>query len=193
MSHGNKGFTLLELMLVISLMAIIVVLAAPAFSRQLQRTEVRRTASDFQITLEDTKRKAYVAGRNFTLCPVENILSDTPVCLADWSKFDGSDTTKKIGWIVFHDSNKNNKVDNDEIIVTKNAPDGQNAAMVWTGTTGIITLTPRNKTGSSGTMRVYLYKKGQLPAWKKPAPAISSELLEMRVSLSPLGTVKFSN
>lgn len=190
---SSKGFTLLEAMLVVALMAIVVAIAAPSFSRQIQRSEVRRVASDFQIALEDTKRKAYVAGRNFTLCPVEDITLNTLTCLNSWSKFDGKQTTSTLGWVVFHDKNKNKQVDSDEVIVTKTALGGHNVALEWTGGNGVITLTPRNKTGSSGTMRVYLYKKGSLEKWKNPPPSISNNLREMRVSLSPLGTVKFYN
>lgn len=190
---SSKGFTLLEALLVVALMAIIVAIAAPSFSRQIQRSEVRQTASDFRAALEDAKRKSHVAGRSFTLCPVANITSSTLACLKNWSKFDGKDTTGTLGWIVFHDKNSNDKVDKGELIVTKNSFGGKNAALEWTGGNGIITLKPRNRTGSSGTMRVYLYKNGSLPGWKAPAPAISKDLLEMRVSLSPLGSVKFYN
>lgn len=195
LSKKHHGFTLLELILVIAVAAILVVIASPSFSRQIQRSEVRQVASDFQATLEDAKRKAYVSGRSFTVCPVNDVIINNPVCLNDWSKFNGTDTTSpNKGWIVFHDANSDNKVDGDENIVAKNAPPGKSSAMEWNGSSSVITLTPRNTIGSSGTMRVYSHKRGILPSWSSTNPPnVEEKLLEMRIKLSPLGTVKFYN
>lgn len=190
----NRGFTLVEAMIVIAILAIGAALAAPSFISQMQRSEVSRTAQDFYDALEDAKRKAYVSGRSFTVCPVEDITATEPTC-SNWNKFDGSDKSETRGWIVFHDANKDKKVNNNETIVTRNAPNSNMAAMSWTGgvAKSTITLAPRNTTGSTGTMRVYAYKNGSLPAWSSTTPpSVSSDLHEMRVSLSALGRVKLN-
>lgn len=192
----NKGFTLLELMAVISIVAIMATIAAPSFQRQTQRSEVRRTASDFQATLEDAKRKAYVAGRNYTVCPVKDITAAKPKCEANWNLFNGEPNNEKNapnkGWIAFADLNNNGQVDNNELVITKNTPNSNIAAMKWEGANGIIKLTPRNSVGSKGTMRVYAHKNGKLSDWDKSKDP-DKDLHEMRVELSALGSVKFFN
>lgn len=168
--QNSKGFTLLELVLVFAILTIMAAIAAPPFQRLIQRNEVQRIASDFQATLEDAKRKAYVAGRSIGVCPVNDITAKKPTCGSDWS----------MGWIAFADLNNDRKFDDNEPVVSKNIPNSEFVATQWDGES-VIRLTPRNTIGDEGTMRFYYGKD------------TNKRLHEMRVELSALGSVKFYN
>lgn len=191
---ANKGFTLVELMVIVAILAIAATLATPSFIKQMQRSEISRSARDFQLSLEEAKKKAYISGRSYTVCPVDSIDKTTKAeiaCKKDWNSFNGTSTANNKGWIVFYDANNNQTVDKGENIISIHTVNSGMVALSWTGNNGIITLTPRNTTGSTGTMRVYAHKNGKLPNWKghRDTP-VSESLLELRVSLSALGRVK---
>lgn len=191
---ASKGFTLVELMVVVAILAIAATLATPSFIKQMQRSEISRSARDFQLSLEEAKKKAYISGRSYTVCPVDSIDKITTAevaCKKDWNSFNGTSTTNNKGWIVFYDANNNQTVDKSETVVSINTVNSGMVALSWTGNNGIITLTPRNTTGSTGTMRVYAHKNGDLPSWNghRNTP-VAKNLQELRVSLSALGRVK---
>lgn len=188
---AQSGFTLTEAMIVVAILAIGAALAAPSFISQMQRSEITRTARDFQDALEAAKRGAYISGRPHTVCPVDDVTITSPVCVANWDKFNGSDDSETKGWVVFQDSDGDGVYDAGEKLISRSSTTAKMAALSWTGSSAIITLTPRQITSNTGTMRVYAHKNGTLPTWSGSTTAVSGDLYEMRVSLSGLGQIKF--
>jgi type IV fimbrial biogenesis protein FimT len=103
MKHRSRGFTLMELMLVIALAALILGIGAPSFREFSRNNRMVTVANDFlggvqTARTEAIKRQLAVGG--VAICPSDNPEGATPTCLAA--------TTRQFdGWIAFIDTNNN--------------------------------------------------------------------------------------
>jgi len=101
------GFTLIEVLVVLALMAILHTLAAPALSAILNSARLGSAAQSFQVALQLTRTEAIKRNGRVVLCKSDN----------------GSRCTKsggwEQGWIVFHDANNNATVDVGEVVLQR--------------------------------------------------------------------------
>lgn len=65
MPHGERGFTLIELMIAIALMSILIVMAMPAFTTYIANTKVRASAESLLAGLQVARSEA--VRRNFSV------------------------------------------------------------------------------------------------------------------------------
>ena len=63
----NTGFTLIELMVTIAVLAIIVTIAAPSISTQLANSRVKSTASTLSNALKEAKAESVIRRQNVTV------------------------------------------------------------------------------------------------------------------------------
>jgi type IV fimbrial biogenesis protein FimT len=96
----SKGFTLLELMIIIGILGITLAIAAPGLGTMISNNRISSSASDFAAALQLAKAEA-VARINPVIVCKKNTDSDGCVTTSDWSQ----------GWIVFSDDNGNGGVD----------------------------------------------------------------------------------
>jgi type IV fimbrial biogenesis protein FimT len=90
----SKGFTLLELMIVIVILGITMAVAAPSLSTMMANNRLSSNSSDFAAALQLAKAEA-VARLNSVIVCKKNTASTACVTTGDWSQ----------GWIVFSDDN----------------------------------------------------------------------------------------
>lgn len=64
LSHSTRGFTIVELMVVIAIMAILAVLAAPSFNSFIQKQRIKSAAFDFAQTLQTARSNAILSRRS---------------------------------------------------------------------------------------------------------------------------------
>lgn len=88
----NAGFTLVEALMVVSLAAILAVVAVPSFRDFSTRAAIRAQVSDLSGTLRLARSEAIKRGRTVLLCRTGNALAENPVCE------DGSDWSS--GWVI---------------------------------------------------------------------------------------------
>lgn len=93
----NQGFTLIELMVTLTILTIIITIAAPAIQKQLASMEAKRVKSQLENTLTLAKAESYTRR--------ENVL----VCLSDTNKHCHRDADKAL--LLFIDKNGNNDFD----------------------------------------------------------------------------------
>ena len=92
------GYTLVELMIVLALLAIILALAAPGFTTLIERQKISAITADLVAAIRLTRAEAIRRGQRVDLVPVDG---------ADW----------RSGWRIFIDSNDNRRVDAGEMII----------------------------------------------------------------------------
>lgn len=80
------GFTLIELMIVLAMLAILASLAAPSFQRGIAQRKVSETASDLMIALLQARNAAITNNQSVFIAPFST---------TDWSR----------GWRIFVDTN----------------------------------------------------------------------------------------
>lgn len=96
----RRGFTVIELMVVLAVLAVLLGLSLSWFRDMIQAQQLRSTANDFFAAIALTRSEAIARGRRVMMTP----LASAP---ADWRQ----------GWVVFVDRNANQRPDaGDEVI-----------------------------------------------------------------------------
>jgi type IV fimbrial biogenesis protein FimT len=139
----NQGFTLVEMVVVLSILGIAVAIAMPSFIRFVQNNRLATTANAFVGALNLARSEAITRGVTVTVCKSPDQID----CVAngDWAQ----------GWIVFMDPDNDGEVaDADDIL---RVYDGLPAPSTFVGTANVSNRVSYAPTGfpavlSSGTV-----------------------------------------
>lgn len=95
----QRGFTAIELMVVVSIVAILAALAAPSFTPLIERWRVRESSEQIQSTLAFARSEAIKRGGRVAIQKIPNNTNgcSTATGARDWD----------CGWIVCHDADGN--------------------------------------------------------------------------------------
>lgn len=99
-SSNERGFTLIELMVVIIIAAILLTIAVPSFSSLIKRNNVDSLQSKFSSALATARTEAASRNRIITICASNDAQS---ACSDDWNN----------GWIIFEDGGTRGEVAGD--------------------------------------------------------------------------------
>lgn len=98
---AQRGFTAVELMVVVSIIAILTAMAAPSFRPLIERWRVRSATNALESTLYFARSEAYKRGGNIVISRNAVDGNCTSTGNTDW----------KCGWVVYHDVNRNGNRD----------------------------------------------------------------------------------
>lgn len=101
--RSAKGFTLLEILIVVSILAILLAAAAPAYSYWIDENRAHSRTASFVSYLVNARAKALFLGGKVRICGTD----DTEQCGASFDN----------GWLVFHDLNDDGIVDAEDQII----------------------------------------------------------------------------
>ena len=99
-----EGFSLVELMVAISIAAIFLTVSIPVFSNMLAQNELALATNAARGALMVARETAVMKGQSVSLCPGD----PSNGCSGDWSAGQ---------WLVFRDSNHNGELDADETVL----------------------------------------------------------------------------
>lgn len=107
------GFTLIELMVTISVLAVLVAIAIPSFTATINRNRLATTANGLVSGLQLARAEAVRRGGRVVLCPTSDPAAATPVCSpGSWDK-----------WIAYLDQDGNGQHTGAEpLLMTASAP-----------------------------------------------------------------------
>jgi type IV fimbrial biogenesis protein FimT len=92
---GDRGFTIVEAMVVIAITAILIGLAAPSMRSLIERNGVSQSLDSMLSSLSFARAEAIKRGVPVTMCRSANPEASTPQC--------SSDVAWNTGWLVFVD------------------------------------------------------------------------------------------
>lgn len=105
-SRKDRGFTLVELMVTVSVAAILATIGIPAFTGMINSNRVTATTNELVTALNLAKSEAIRSGSNSIICKL-NDTGDGCNNAGNWSN----------GWLLFNDSNNDGALDGGERIV----------------------------------------------------------------------------
>lgn len=135
--RNAAGFTLVELMIALAVLAVLLGLAVPSFTRIIHSNRLTTAANEIVAALQTARMEAVRRNTRVALCPTSNG--------ADCSG--GSDWTRLL---VFVDTNGNASIDTGETIVRDVQVTQAGSGITVSGVSGITTV----RFGSDGRVRV---------------------------------------
>jgi type IV fimbrial biogenesis protein FimT len=96
--RSEKGFTLVELMVTLTIAAILLMVAVPSFTQMIASSAVSSNVNSFLADMRYARSEAIRRGSEVALCRVTDPDATNPTCLSAQGT-DGWVT----GWIVFED------------------------------------------------------------------------------------------
>ena len=134
--HDQKGFSLIELMVVIAIVAIIAAIAIPSYQQMIISSRMTTQANDFFTLLQFTRSEAVKRNGRVTMCKSADGLAC--VTSGTWAQ----------GWIVFIDTGATvGTVDLGEMLLKVHAPLASNSALV--GGAGVSNFISYGSSGQS--------------------------------------------
>lgn len=118
-----RAFTLIELLITVTIIAISISIAIPSFNALIEKTKLKTTALDLHSTLMHARNHA-ISNRVMVI-----------VCQANGSNFEQCSPRRKRydnwrnGWISYADLNKNNELDRKDEILSVHKANGQTAVV----------------------------------------------------------------
>lgn len=97
----SRGFTLIEVLVVIAIIGILVGLAAPSFSSMIRSSGMTSAVNTFLADMRYARSEAIRRGGGVVMCRSSNPEAATPTCGT------GSSVGWESGWIIFHDFDGN--------------------------------------------------------------------------------------
>jgi type IV fimbrial biogenesis protein FimT len=114
MKRAPKGFTLLELMVVLAIAGVLMAIGIPAMGDFIRNSRITAAANDVMAALHFTRSEAIKRRDPVTLCTSASAVTDAnPTCAA--SAF-------LTGWIAFVDTNQSGQRDAGELVLLQHEP-----------------------------------------------------------------------
>lgn len=157
----QRGFTLVELLVVLAIMAILLMLAAPNLARMMKSNSMANSVNSFSSDLRFARSEAIRLGGGVVMCRSDAPEAASPSCGT------GAGPGAKgwvSGWIVFHDLNTNGAIDANEPILRVQAAIASMDAIADGGTSPKFRFAPTGRLLDAGAARQMTFGGSQYTA-----------------------------
>ncbi len=147
---ASGGFTLIEMLVVLGILAVIAAFTAPSFQTPLANSRVQAMTREFVSNLANARTQAARRGVLVTLCPRD---TSTNTCKAGASNWND-------GWVLYADTNASGTLDSsDQLLSVRSAlPTGSS---IGPGQTDPISVLPSGEhVFPTGASRVIAFESG---------------------------------
>lgn len=112
--NTQQGFSMIEMMIAMSLVAILSILAIPSMQQLINNSRSRSIASEFMSAVQFARSAAITRGNNVSICAASNTSHTSCGSASNWDN----------GWIVFNDPNSDGVLanNNDRLMVSEQLP-----------------------------------------------------------------------
>ncbi|HLS05374.1 MAG TPA: GspH/FimT family pseudopilin [Wenzhouxiangella sp.] len=97
--QASRGFTVIELLIVVTITAALLVIAVPNFRDLVKRNQMTNTSNGLVTALQLARSEAVKRKKKIVVC-ASDTAADTPVCGSDWHQ----------GWLVLDDKGERLRV-----------------------------------------------------------------------------------
>ncbi len=142
-----RGFTLIEVLVVMSIVSILLALGAPSFRESIERNAVSGHANTFMNSIRYARSEAIRSGLTVAMCRSTNPESSSPSCAAgagDWVS----------GWIIFVNRDNDGTFDADDILLRVQGPITNSGGILYLGSANVVLRFRPTGLMSSGAGRV---------------------------------------
>jgi type IV fimbrial biogenesis protein FimT len=143
----TKGFTLLEVMVVLAIAAILATLAAPSLQAQIQSNTISSNVNTFMADMRFARSESIRRGGSVVMCRSDDPEAANPTCGSGSGP--GSNGWVS-GWIIFHDWNNNNEQGNGEPLLRVQGPITSMDSISEVGSSTRFKFTATGRQGLSG-------------------------------------------
>ena len=116
---SNRGFTLIELMVTVAIVAVLGMLAAPSLKQFSQSSTVAGNVNSFLADLRYAKSEALGRNASVIMCRSDAPTLAEPTCSAEGTAGPNGWVS---GWIIFQDQDSNNQRSGSERVIRVHAP-----------------------------------------------------------------------
>lgn len=129
-----RGFTLIEVLVVMAIVSILLAVGAPSFRESIERNAVSGHTNTFMNSIRYARSEAIRSGLTVAMCRSTNPESGSPSCAATTGTLTGGWAS---GWIVFINRDNDGTFDADDILLRAQGPITNSGGIV-SGGTGVI-------------------------------------------------------
>ncbi len=116
---SRGGFTLVEVMIVLSIVGILASIAVPSFMQMIRSTNISGGVNTLMSDLRYARSESIRRGGGVVMCRSDDPEATVPAC---GSGSGSSGNGWVTGWIIFHDLNNNANMDADETVLRVQSP-----------------------------------------------------------------------
>ena len=105
----RRGFTLVELLVVLAIGAILLTIAVPSYAFLVNSSRLAAVTNDLVTALHLARSEAIKRNMRITVCKTSSAMAATPACdsTADWQQ----------GWLVFVDGGTRGVIDSNDVLL----------------------------------------------------------------------------